>query len=234
MNKLSYFSVILLATLSIDVNALAIDRMVYIVDANGNDQIKLINNSKNKSFIRTKMSKIEVNNNELINIPLTNKNIGTWNLTLSPAKMIMEPNQRKSIGVHYVCSDCRIEKDQIYKLSIAPIPYGKNGKINATKIAFGFAPYVIVPATKQKPSYKLYMKKSRDEIVFSNTGNTLLTAVTDVCKKERNKQCNVSYQMLPGRTRSFKLTEPMMKEEKFNFNVLNHDETYDDKVIIKR
>ncbi|WP_158134618.1 hypothetical protein [Photobacterium damselae] len=221
--------------LSAQANALAIDNMLYFIHKANSTKIELINNESRKAFIKIGMSKIEVKDNSLHETELSSRNINDWNITLTPSKTIMEPKQAKSISVHYNCfKNCDRAKDEIYKLSILPVPYGEDGKLTDVKLGFGFAPYVIVPAIDQNPSYSIKYTKDKKGIIFSNTGNTFLNAVIDICKKEINKQCNISHRMLPGRTKTFKLNDEVQKLNSIKFYVVNYDESYKNITVIHK
>ncbi|EPT9249310.1 hypothetical protein ACVTNF_001473 [Photobacterium damselae] len=221
--------------LSGHVNALAIDNMLYFLDKNGSAKIELINNEENKAFVKVTMARTDIENNSLVDVPLTNENIKSWRLNLSPSKTIMEPKQAKTISLHYNCGEgCKLEKDEIYKLNILPIPYNDNGELTSMKIGFGFAPYVIVPTKDPKPSYEIKFTPDKKGIIFSNTGNTYLNAVIDICKKERNKTCNISHRMFPGRKKTFKLSDNVKKLNSIKFYVVNYDESYKDITILHK
>lgn len=214
-----------------DCYALAIDNMLYFSDENYNARINLINNDVKKAYVKTNMSKVEVVDNELKVIPLTNQNIGTWKLTITPSKTILAPNQSKYMMVHYSCGDCTLEKDEIYKLSLAPIPYGDDGKLQKIQVGFGFAPYVIVPATIQKPSYELKFDSS-GKLIFNNMGNTYLTAIANYCDKKMDSKCSLQLKMLPGRKKAFELNSKFKSKNKIEFKVVNYDESFKDSYTV--
>ncbi|MGR5331054.1 hypothetical protein [Photobacterium damselae] len=225
---------LVLSLSSLNVNALAIDNMLFFTDNSGSTRIELLNNESRKAFVKIAMSKIQVDNNKFVNIPLTSKNISEWNLSLTPSKTILEPKQAKSIAVHYSCNNCKRDKDEIYKLSITPIPYDDSGKLTEMKLGFGFAPYIIVPALEQKPDYNIEFTKDKKGIIFTNSGNTFLNAVIDICKKEQNRKCNISHRMLPGRSKVFKLNSNVQKLKSIKFYVVNHDESYKDIKVLQK
>ncbi|MGR5240169.1 hypothetical protein ACPV36_04650 [Photobacterium damselae] len=233
--KFRFIVLSVVAVLSAQVNALAIDNMLYFIGKSNSTKIDLINNESRKAYIKTTMSKIDVKNNKLYETELSSENISDWNVTLTPSRTIMEPKQAKSISVRFNCAkNCNRAVDEIYKLSILPVPYGEDGKLTDVKLGFGFAPYVIVPAAEQKPSYNIEYTKDKKGIIFSNTGNTFLNAVIDICKKDVNKQCNISHRMLPGRTKTFKLNDEVQKLNSIKFYVVNYDESYKNITVIHK
>lgn len=186
-------------------------------------------------FLKTSISKIEVQNNQVIKTPYSRDNLEQWDIVLKPSKLVMEPKMVKELMVEEICgSRCNDDRDRVYQINIEPVAYELKGE-NESKVnmMFGFAPYYVIPAKNSRVEYQL--DYDGQNLRVNNTGNTLINLIIDQCKgksaeelkalkKDKEKRCRITYSVISGRDRQFSLP-PELRRENLDVVVLNHDES---------
>ncbi|MGX9459341.1 hypothetical protein ACWU37_20650 [Photobacterium damselae subsp. damselae] len=206
---------------------IAVDSLVKFADKkNHSAYISIVNTSKFDAYLMTNMNEVKIINNKLVKKALTINNMGEWKLFVSPPKMILRGNEEKKLKIKYDCSsnNCNISHDIIYQIPITPVPYNDEDGASSVAMAFGFAPYFIIPATEQNVDYDY--KISNGYLEINNTGNTYINAVISTCEKVQKNDCIYEYKVLSGRAMKFKLPKEMIAKQRALMTVVNYDQTY--------
>ncbi len=210
-----------------DTPMIAVDSLVKFADKkNHSAYISVVNANKSDAYLIANMTEVKVINNKLVKNALSINNMGEWKLFVSPSKMILRGNEEKKIKVKYECNsnNCTISHDLIYQIPITPVPYSDEDGASSVNMAFGFAPYFIIPATNQKVDYKYRINNGYLDI--KNTGNTYINAVISTCEKVQKNDCIYEYKILSGREMKFKLPKEMIAKKRALMTVVNYDQTY--------
>jgi len=166
------------------------------------------NTEKNRIYLHIGMSELNIVDGEIIKIPYTRKNIDQWQITVRPAKTIIEPGFEKKIDVTYQCkTQCDDINDKMFQLAVVPTPYFPQGQPNhnAVQMAVGFAPIITVIKKDTPPNYQI--KHLGKEVLFTNFGSSLFNANMKSC--DVTKECTAQAKVLAGRVLAYKLPENM-------------------------
>ncbi len=207
---LPYLWCLLISLLSAHASALEISSMFENVKQ-GSATFTVKNSGHDRIFLYVGMSKLEVVEKELKRTPYTKKNLEQWEISVRPAKTVIEPGFEKQITVNYQCRmECDSEKDKLFQLSVVPTPYvpEEQRKDQTVQVAVGFAPIVAVVNAESALSYKVVHKG--DYVEFHNSGNSYFQAQMTSC--EDRLTCQRSIKILAGRTLRFQLPERMAKQ----------------------
>ncbi|MFM4875110.1 hypothetical protein ACEUDK_19430 [Aeromonas veronii] len=195
--------------------AIGISSMLEYTDDRGQATFMVSNGENYRQYINTTVSELTVVNGEIKKMPYTRDNIDKWVLDVRPARTILEPNFKKKIVVQYQAKGIeRSDRDRVFQLSIVPTPYFAEGEQeHKVKIAFGFAPLLIVPAKETQPlAYDV--RYQGDKVVVTNKGNGFFSLALNGCAKgtpvTARDACTMSATVLAGRTLSVKLPKGMI------------------------
>lgn len=195
--------------------AIGISSMLEYADESGQTVFTVSNNEPYRQYINTAVSELTVVNGAIKKMPYTRDNIDKWALDIRPARTILEPGFKKNISVQYQPKGIvRSDRDRVFQISFVPTPYFEEGEQQQVKIAFGFAPLLIVPAKDTQPlSYEL--RYQGDNVIVTNKGDGFFSLSLDSCKQETpeniRQECSTSVTVLAGRTLSVKLPKGMTK-----------------------
>jgi P pilus assembly chaperone PapD len=218
--------------LSYQAHAIAVSSLFEVADVKTHSaDIQVINNDGKDMFINLSMAKVRYVDGKKIVENLNKDNVADWKFNVSPAQMILKPGERKIIRMFNDCDlDCKFSEDQVYAVSITPVPY-TNGKKSAVAVAFGYKVYFIDPASEVLVDYDL-KRISEDKISFENRSNTMLNAVLSLCTKDFSSDCIYEYRLLPNSKREFRLPAESHKKSKIDFSVINANEVVHERVSI--
>ncbi|WP_421262996.1 hypothetical protein [Aeromonas sp. 602200] len=186
------------------VQAIGIDSMLGYANEKGEAEFVITNSETYRQYINVAISEITVTNGQLQKTPYTRANLSDWALEVSPARTILEPGFKKVFALKYQPTGVwRQDRDRVFQVSFVPTPYFAEGETgNAVKMAFGFAPLLIVPAKETQPlAYEMHYRG--DKVTVTNKGGTFFTLYLDGCPngtatKDR-KACSVDATVLAGR-----------------------------------
>lgn len=207
---MKYLLLILSLLISSNLAAIEISSMFEIIEKD-RTSFTVKNIDKHRIFLHIGMSQLRIVNGEIVKTPYTRENIDQWEITVRPAKTIIEPGFEKQIEVTYRCkTKCDDIIDEMFQLAVVPTPYFPEGKPNnnAVQVAIGFAPIVAVIKKDQTPNYKI--KHLGETVEFTNLGTSLYKVVMDSC--DDIKICRSQAKILPGRVLNFKLPEKMQQQ----------------------
>ncbi|HDO1331761.1 TPA: hypothetical protein P2Q98_004561 [Aeromonas veronii] len=199
-------------------NAIGISSMLEYADEQGRTVFTVSNGESYRQYINTAVSELTVVNGEIKKMPYTRDNIDKWALDIRPARTILEPGFKKDIVVQYQPKEIvRSDRDRVFQLSFVPTPYFAEGEEKQqVKIAFGFAPLLIVPAKKTQPlAYEL--RYQGDSVIVTNKGDGFFSLSLDGCAKDApanaRQECSTSATVLAGRKLTVKLPNEMVKAQ---------------------
>ncbi|HIF5636115.1 TPA: hypothetical protein ACX3DH_003818 [Vibrio parahaemolyticus] len=205
--------------------ALSVDSMLLVGDKEGNGVFTLTNDDAYTSYVVGSITKLDVQGKRIVKTPYNDKNLTSWEITLSHPKLIIEPGLQKNVGIRSLCvNECDFEKDHVYQVNFAPSPYSENeGEVPVVALNVGYAPLYIIPAKESKISYSIENRGSTLHV--NNTGNTFIRVGIDQCDDKVTRDCRTAFTVLSGREKSFDLPEGTQSDS-LNVVVLNHDNSY--------
>lgn len=207
----------LLAT--VPAHAIGISSMLEYADPKGKAEFTITNSEDYRQYISVLLSELVVENGEIRKVPYSRDNVHQWAMSALPARAIVEPGFKKNFQLMYkpIAEEPALNRDRVFQVSFVPTPYFAKDeqKGNAVKMAFGFAPLVIVPAKEPQPlAYDLTYRG--DKVTVVNNGNTAFTLVLDGCPqnitdKDRSA-CSADAVVLAGRKLYVALPAAMAKQ----------------------
>jgi P pilus assembly chaperone PapD len=221
-------SLLAVALMASQAQAIGISSMLEYADERGEATYTISNTDDYRQYINTAISEVSVVNGVLKNTPYTRNNIDIWALEVRPARTILEPGFKKNIMVKYQPKKGieRADRDRVFQLSFVPTPYFAEGeKPLQVKVAFGFAPLLIVPAKQPQP-LKYEMVYRGDKVVVTNKGDTFFSLTLDGCGKnvpaKVRDACVSTATVLAGRTLNIELPKdvvgvPELKASMFSY-----------------
>lgn len=197
------------------VQAIGISSMLEYTDEHGEASFSISNTDNYRQYLNSSISELSVVNGELKRTPYTRDNIDIWALDVRPARTILEPGFKKDVLVKYnpKGGEGHVDRDRVFQLSFVPTPYFAEGdKPLQVKMAFGFAPLLIVPAKQPKP-LKYEIEYREGKVVVKNKGDTFFSLTLDGCSKNVSEKdrdtCVSTATVLSGRTLSIVLPKEM-------------------------
>lgn len=183
--------------------AIGINSMLGYADAQGEAEFVITNSEDYRQYINVAISELSVERGQIHKTPYTRDNLSEWALEAHPARTILEPGFKKVFSLNYRprSGEVRLDRDRVFQVSFVPTPYFAEGeKRHAVKMAFGFAPLLIVPAKEVQPlAYDIRYRG--DKVTVTNKGSTFFTLYLDGCPKGsiERKRCSVDATVLAGR-----------------------------------
>lgn len=204
--KLRMLGVWLSLFTAVPAQAIGINSMLEYTDPKGKAEFTVTNSEESRQYVNVLISELIVENGDIRKVPYTSKNVDKWVMAAHPARAIVEPGFKKSfLLVHQpIVGEPDMNRDRVFQVSFVPTPYFAEDekKGSAVKMAFGFAPLVIVPAKEPQPlAYDMTYRG--DKVTVVNNGNTAFSLFLDGCpkgtaEKERSK-CSADAVVLAGR-----------------------------------
>lgn len=112
-------------------------------------------------------------------------------LLVTPARMILEPGQRKLLRIATLSSD--IDKEHVYRVTVKPVVGGVQSSDTGLKVVIGYDVLVLVRPAQPAPRVTA-VRKGR-ELTFANSGNVSVEVVEGRQCATSNAQCT----QLPGK-----------------------------------
>ncbi|HHQ4663861.1 TPA: hypothetical protein ACSPZY_004363, partial [Aeromonas veronii] len=178
---------------------------------------------------------------EIKKIPYTRDNVDSWVLDIRPARTIIEAGFKKMVSVKYQPKQKieQLDRDRVFQISFVPTPYFSEGeKERQVKIAFGFAPLLIVPAKNTKPlSYEL--QYIGDSVRVVNKGLGFFSLYLDGCSKgtleTMRKDCSVQATVLSGRELKISLPKGVSKDAALRAKIFSYGNKFTaEEVLVKQ
>lgn len=217
--KLQMLGAWLLLLTTVPAHAIGISSMLQYSDPTGKAEFTITNSEDSRQYINVLISELIVENGEIRKVPYTRENVDKWVMSAHPARVIIEPGFKKNFLLMYepIVGEGVSNRDRVFQVSFVPTPYFAENekKGSAVKMAFGFAPLLIVPAKDPQPlAYDMTYRG--DKVTVVNNGNTAITLFLDGCpkntaEKERSK-CSTDAVVLSGRKLVIDLPEGMTKQ----------------------
>ncbi|TOK18360.1 hypothetical protein CGI23_24210 [Vibrio parahaemolyticus] len=196
-------------------NAIEINSLFSVADAQGNATFNIKNTQDKRLFLNVGMSKLEVVNGEIVTTPYSRDNIKDWEIDVRPARTIVDIGQTKDFQVTMRCgAHCDNKTDQFYQIAFVPSPYfdGETKPEKSVQMAIGFGATLVNPAPDQPISYQATYKGKQVTVV--NTGKTYLKARIDNCSDDASdlSTCTRAFNVLPSRTLTVNVPDSMQKD----------------------
>jgi len=240
MKNSLFFSVVLAASfVSPIANAIAIDKMVAFSNSKGEANLTITNTATYRQFINVGVSSVKAEKGELIIEPYTRDNIQDWEIEVWPARTIIDPAFRKTIGVRNLLplKPRAEDEDRMFQLAIIPTPYideSEKKSNNPVQITFGFAPLIIVPA-KETPSIQYELAYLGDKLEIFNRGKGFFHASFDTCDdetlEEEKEACAITVLVLAGRRLLIDLPEGMVNQKELRVSLVSYGNKFNVKTI---
>lgn len=136
------------------------------------DDVEIWNNSPERNYV-------SIEPREIVNPALSSQadrkdpDPQKLGLLVSPARMILEPGQRKLVRIATLSTD--IEREHVYRVTVKPVVGGVQSSDTGLKVVIGYDVLVLVrPA--QPIAHVSAVRKGR-ELTFSNSGNVSVEVV---------------------------------------------------------
>jgi hypothetical protein len=241
--KLIMFFACMSLLASVPANAIGINSMLQYTDSSGRAEFTITNSEDSRQYINVHITELLVENGEIRKIPYTRDNVDTWVMSAHPARAIVEPGFKKSFLLMHqpIVGEPDFNKDRVFQVSFVPSPYFDEDEVvqknSAVKMAFGFAPLVIVPAKAPQPlDYK--MAYVGDKVTVVNDGNTAFTLFLDGCpentaEKERGK-CSADAVVLAGRKLNVALPTAMLGKSTFKAKVATYGNKFSAETTLRK
>lgn len=136
------------------------------------DDVEVWNNSPERSYIA-------IEPREIVNPALPSQkdrkdpDPQKLGLLVSPARMILEPGQRKLVRVATLSSD--VDHEHVYRVTVKPIVGGIQSSDTGLKVVIGYDVLVLVRPVQPVPRVTA-VRRGR-ELTFSNSGNVSVEVV---------------------------------------------------------
>lgn len=213
------------------VQALSIDTMVLVSgQQSGGDTFTLTNNSEEPVFVRSELSRIDIQDNKSRETPLTRDNLSEWTMTLDPALFILDPGESRKISLRPLTDAATRSRDDVYAVSFVPQSHKTvPGESDSMNLQVGFRAYYIVPAGTSQMNYQLDYDRKSGKVTLDNRGNTVMFAVLNQCgngiKDEVGKPCSNTFMAAAGLSKTFEVPQ-WLRTDKMEFEVQNHNKTF--------
>lgn len=211
-----------------------IDTLLQVSNERGNGVFTLSNDSNQTVYVKGEVLQVKVIDGEIVKIPLTRENFPIWDLAVNPSKLRLMPGEVRDVAVKYLCQgeNCDRSQDRVYQVRFSPVSAEDNSDTTEVKLAFGMAPYYIIPAENQNVEYDWNFDKSTQTVSIENTGNTHVKIEFDNCNEYRSiQQCRAVYHVLAGRYMAIELPEGL-RGDNVKVTVANHSQRIEDEFTL--
>ena len=148
------------------------------------DDLEIWNNSPERSYV-------SIEPREILNPSLPSESVRKdpdpqkLGLLVSPARMILEPGQRKLVRVASLSAD--LTREHIYRVTVKPVVGGIKSDDTGLKVVIGYDVLVLVRPAEAMP-HVTGVRKGR-ALTFSNSGNVSVELVDGQQCKTLHKDC---------------------------------------------
>ncbi|MGF1683980.1 hypothetical protein [Photobacterium minamisatsumaniensis] len=210
-----------------------LDTLFQTSNENGHGVFTLSNTNRETIYVKGEVLQIQIEEGGINKIPLTRDNFMIWDLAVNPSKLRLLPGEVRDVAVKYLCSsNCNRSEDLVYQIRFSPVSAPEKIEGQEVAIAFGMAPYYVIPAAEQNVSYEWDYEEASQTVKVSNTGNTYLKVEFDNCNEfSARKSCRAVYHVLSGRYLEFKLPEGLQGSN-VQVTVANHNQRYEDEFTL--
>lgn len=221
-------------------HAIGINSMLGYASAQGEAEFVITNSDDYRQYINVAISELLVERGQIKKVPYTRDNLNEWALEVYPARTILEPGFKKAFSLKYQPRSgvLRRDQDRVFQVSFVPTPYFAEGeKTHAVKMAFGFAPLLIVPAQEAQP-IEYEMNYRGDKVTVTNKGSTFFTLYLDGCPKgtanSARKNCSVDATVLAGRELNVALPVAMQSQSTLRAKMASHGNKFKAETTLNR
>lgn len=212
------------------VGSIGIDAMIKFANR-GETSFSVTNSAEYRQFIQVAITELMVKDGQIEKVPYTRDNIEQWQLTVRPARTIIDSGLQKEFGVQFTGDAQALTQDRAFQMTFVPTPYFAKGdeKTSTVQLAVGFAPVLIVPAKEDQP-LNFSMVREGNSVTVSNKGGTYLRANLDACpadaKGSAREACMKTIFVLGGRTLTAELPAALQQAKDIKTRVSTHHAQY--------
>ena len=233
--------VLLTQLVTVPAYAIGIDSMLEYTDAKGEAKFTVTNSDEGRQYINVLISELLIENGNVKKVPYNRANLNQWAMAAYPARAILEPKFKKEFSLVYQPKkgELVINRDRVFQVSFVPTPYFAEGekKTNAVKMAFGFAPLVIVPAPQPEPLY-YDMEYRGDKVTVVNKGNSFFTLYLDGCPEgtpdKARATCSIDTTVLAGRKLNIPLSAQIAKQSTLKARMSSHGNKFKAEATLRK
>lgn len=208
-------------------HAITVDSLLKFADKNGEASFTVGNNEKYRQFVNAFVYDMKVDDKgEFVTKRYTSENIKDWEVSVSPARAILDPNFQRGFRVSYTKGDLKdIGTDKLFQISFIPSPYFRKNELRKANgnlaISIGFSAIFVVPTQKDHP---IHYKASYidNTLVVENTGKSYLYLTVNGCSSPTEQNCKTETTLFSGRKLTVNLTEKMRDKTELDVILLTH------------
>ncbi|MCW8335440.1 hypothetical protein [Vibrio paucivorans] len=210
-----------------------LDTLFNVGNDNGNGVFTLSNATNEVIYIQAEVLQIQVENGKIKKIPLTRENFPIWDLAVNPSQIRLLPGEIRDVATRYLCqSNCDRSRDLVYQVRFTPVAAPDQSDEQNVALAFGMAPYYIIPAKESVIDYDWDYDAENQVVKVNNKSNTLLKVEFDNCSSTKDsRNCRALYHVLAGRLLEIELPEGV-RGRNVQVSVVNHDQRYEDEFTL--
>lgn len=210
---------------SFSAKAITVDSLLKIADENGETSFTVGNNDGRRQFVNAFLYDMKVVDGEFVTNRYTSENISDWEISVSPARAILDPNFQRGFRIRYTKDLKSLEVDKLYQVGFIPSPYFKKDEVRDSKsnlaISIGFSAVFVVPTEKDLPvQYKAsYLENA---LVVENTGKSYLNLTVNGCSSPTEQNCKSETLLFAGRKLTVNLTNKMIEKNTLDVTLSTH------------
>ncbi|UKA03998.1 hypothetical protein [Photobacterium damselae] len=192
-----------LSMLSPMTQAISIDSMLVFANQNGEGTFTIGNTEDYRQFLNVVLYDLDIVDGEYVKTRYTSQNLADWEISVKPARSILEPGFKKSFLASYPTPK-NLESDKLYQIGFVPTPYfdKENVPKQIMQMAVGFAAIFVVPTNKDYP-IKYEMNYTGHTLNIKNTGKSLVNISVNGCSintpKNKEEKCKIETTVFSGR-----------------------------------
>ena len=130
------------------------------------EDVEVWNNSPERAYVTVEASEV-VNPGQPAESRRTDPDPARLGLLVSPARMILEPGQRKLVRMAVVSP--RADRERVYRVTVKPTVGEVASEASGLKILIGYDVLVLVRPADLRPN--VVASRSGDALIFRNDGN---------------------------------------------------------------
>lgn len=196
-------------------HAISIDSMLVFANENGEGTFTIGNTEDYRQFLNVVLYDLKIKDGEFKKTRYTSQNLADWEISVKPARSILEPGFKKSFLASYPTPES-LEHDKLYQIGFIPTPYFDKDEVpkQLMQMAIGFAAIFVVPTEKDYP-IKYAMDYKNNQLTVKNTGESLVNISVNGCllntPKKEEKHCLIETTVFSGRELTLSLPKVMQQ-----------------------
>jgi P pilus assembly chaperone PapD len=128
--------------------------------------IEIVNDSDERSYVAIEPREI-ISPGSANERPFVSPDPEALGLIASPARMVLEPRQRRTIRLAAIASD--LSRERVYRVTVKPVAGDVTSEQSGLKLLVGYD--LLVLARPSTPTLALVAKRDQHEVTLVNNGN---------------------------------------------------------------